>query len=254
MQNLKNYCRGVTKTMLCSQNHCNYAQNIFANLLPQFLVWRKNLQWDMQGLIGHLILVSWWFLHCHCLLHNPAGKSYHEPKHLEIRRHILGGCKGGGVNKRLYCVPNSKCDLISFPLHLTINCGLPWKFNYTKSLRLKVKIADNLQYWRIPLQVEIIIRHNWEINEPQTWQSTMLLGYDLLKLKQNSLLFDKKQTPLSSVVQFYLPCLNLANSKLPRSSLENNKVVCNQRWKKGGHDSPLSGMLADEETHHNFQA
>jgi hypothetical protein len=82
----------------------------------------------------------------------------------------------------------------------------------------------------------------------------MLLGYDLLKLKQNSLLFDKKQTPLSSVVQFYLPCLNLANSKLPRSSLENNKVVRNQQWKKGGHDSPLSGMLADEETHHNFQA
>jgi hypothetical protein len=81
----------------------------------------------------------------------------------------------------------------------------------------------------------------------------MLLGYDLLKLKQNqTLLFDKKQTPPSSVVQFYLPYLNLPNSKLPRSSLENSKVVCHQRWKKGGHDSPLSGMLADKETHHNF--
>jgi hypothetical protein len=76
-------------------------------------------------------------------------------------------------------------------------------------------------------------RHNWEINEPETWQSTMLLGYDLLKLKQNqTLLFDKKQTPLSSVVQFYLPCLNLPNSKLPRSSLENSKLFVTSNGKK----------------------
>jgi hypothetical protein len=83
----------------------------------------------------------------------------------------------------------------------------------------------------------------------------MLLGYELLELKQNqSFLFDKKQTPPSSVVQFSLPCLNVPNSKLPRSSLENNKVVFNQRWKKGGHDSRLSGMFADEETRQNCQA
>jgi hypothetical protein len=83
----------------------------------------------------------------------------------------------------------------------------------------------------------------------------MLLGYELLELKQNqSFLFDKKQTPPSSVVQFSLPCLNVPNSKLPRSSLGNNKVVLNQRWKKGGHDSRLSGMFADEETRQNCQA
>lgn len=143
MQNLKNYCRGVTKTQLCSQNHCNYARNLSANLLPQFLIWRKNVEWDMQGSIGHLIRVSRWFLHCHCLLQNPAGKCYHEPKHLEIRRHILGGSKGGVLTRdsAVHRIAN-----VTFPLHLTINCGLPWKFKCTKSLRLIIKIADNLQY------------------------------------------------------------------------------------------------------------
>lgn len=66
----------------------------------------------------------------------------------------MGGRKGGVLTKdsTVHRIAN-----VTFPLHLTINCGLPWKFKYTKSLRLKVKIADNLQYSRISLQVEIII-------------------------------------------------------------------------------------------------
>jgi hypothetical protein len=55
----------------------------------------------------------------------------------------LGGLKGGVLTKdsTVHRIAN-----VTFPLHLTINIGLPWKFKYTKSLRLKVKIADNLQY------------------------------------------------------------------------------------------------------------